>query len=197
MDKKKPRLWSPHLKGGSQTTGPRARGKGVQGDSGEKALGSTIEGQEQVWVGCRQPTPTGSWPLTMGRLHQCHSSPPAGRCGSPELLPPHSLSRFLLIKPLSICRRLHGSGRAHRSALGSTGLINPCSAGAAAPAAGDGSCGRGCRHPVEPWHSHGTSRVCLFPPQAQPPRHKPRPKLQEANLRWLSPSKGEGAPWQC
>lgn len=100
----------------------------------------------------------------------------------------------LLIKPLSICRRLHGSGRAHRSALGSTGLINPCSAGAATPAAGDGSCGRRCRHPVGPQHSHSTSRACLFPPRAQPQRHKPRLKLQEASLRWLSPSMLEKGP---
>lgn len=100
----------------------------------------------------------------------------------------------LLIKPLSICRRLHGSGRAHRSALGSTGLINPCSAGAATPAAGDGSCGRRCRHPVGPQHSHSTSRACLFPPRAQPQRHKPRLKLQEDSLRWLSPSMLEKGP---
>lgn len=159
-NKERPRLWSPHFKGGSQTTGPRARGKRVQGDCGGKALGSTIQGQEQVWAGGRQPSPTGSQPLAMGRLHRCRSPLPAGRCGSPELLPPRSLSRLLLIKPLSICRRLHGSGRAHRSALGSTALINPCSAGAAAPAAGDGSCRRGCRHPVGPRHSHSTSRGC-------------------------------------
>lgn len=31
---KKSGLWSPHFKGGSQTTGPRARGNGVQGDWG-------------------------------------------------------------------------------------------------------------------------------------------------------------------
>lgn len=117
--KERPRLWSPHFKGGSQTTGPGARGRGVHGHCGGKALGST--GQEQVWAGCRQSAPTGSQPLAMGRLHRCRSPLPAGRCGSPKLLPPHSLSCLLLIKPLSICRRLHGSGRAHRSALGKHG----------------------------------------------------------------------------
>lgn len=35
------------------------------------------------------------------------------------------------------------------------------------------------------------------PTLAQPPRHKPRPKLQEANLRWLSPSTLEKGPHGC
>lgn len=76
----------------------------------------------------------------------------------------------------------------------STGLINPCSAGAATPAAGDGSCGRRCRHPVGHHHSHSTSRTCVFPPRAQPQRHKARTKLQEANLGWISPSTLEKGP---
>lgn len=68
--KERPRLCSHILR--ARLEGPEPEAKGCR-ETGRKALGSALQGQGQVWAGCRQPAPPGSQALTMGRLHRCHS----------------------------------------------------------------------------------------------------------------------------
>lgn len=99
--KERPRLRPPLIQGSSRATGLRATSKGGRAACGREASGSTgvVAPAPALRAGC------------CGQAALVLLPPPGRKMWEPRAATsPLPQTRLLLIKPLSICRRLHGSG---------------------------------------------------------------------------------------